>query len=291
MEHLITMTDSQLFNYNSQNVRTIFSDGEPWFVASDVAKILGYSATSAMTRRLEDEDKGVRVLHTLGGDQKMTVITQPGVYEAILGSKVDGARLFRRWITHTVVPAIHRDGYFNSAPATMDLSNPIFQRQIIEAAGAALLRADAAEQQLAIVAPKVEAYDALMEASGDFSVKAAAQLLNKTPGIKMGRDRLFDWLRDNDWIDQKNQPYQLRMDQDLLDLKLSDFVIQCRDGSTKLAPPQVRVTLKGVNRIRKELIKAQSNTLPLKITTGTPKKSTSVVTRHHGRQTLSPSNY
>jgi prophage antirepressor-like protein len=55
------------FNFDAHTVRSTSIDGEPWFVAADVAAALGYSATASATRTLDDEDKGVQTVHTLGG--------------------------------------------------------------------------------------------------------------------------------------------------------------------------------------------------------------------------------
>ena len=84
--------------------------GEPLFVASDVAKILGYRMASDMTRRLDPDEKGTRSVRTLGGTQDLTVINEPGLYTAILGSKVEGAREFKRWVTSEVLPSIRKHG-------------------------------------------------------------------------------------------------------------------------------------------------------------------------------------
>ena len=65
----------QSFSFEGWTVRVEMIDGEPWFVAQDVASILEYSATSAMTRRLDPEDKGVRDLHTHGGVQQFPIIS------------------------------------------------------------------------------------------------------------------------------------------------------------------------------------------------------------------------
>ena len=85
-------------------------DGEPMFVAGDVAKILGYGDATHMTRRLEDDEKGLRPVETPGGTQMANVITEPGLYSAILGSRVPEAKAFKRWVTHEVLPALRRDG-------------------------------------------------------------------------------------------------------------------------------------------------------------------------------------
>ena len=62
-------------------------DGEPWFVASDVAKALGYRDAANMARRLDDDEKGTRSMSTPGGMQQMTVVSEPGLYSAVLGSR------------------------------------------------------------------------------------------------------------------------------------------------------------------------------------------------------------
>ena len=62
--------------------------GEPWFVAADVAKILGYRSAPDMTRRLDEDEKGYAEVRTPGGPQQMAVITEAGLYSAIFGSQV-----------------------------------------------------------------------------------------------------------------------------------------------------------------------------------------------------------
>lgn len=114
-----------LFNFGAMPVRVITDDsGELWFVGSDVATILEYSATSAMNRRLDEDDKGVRELHTPGGAQQMTVISEPGFYTAIIGSQSAKAAPVKRWLTHEVLPSIRRTGGYGvqqaQAPSASD---------------------------------------------------------------------------------------------------------------------------------------------------------------------------
>lgn len=100
------------FDYSGHSIRTVTIDDQPWFVGGDVARVLGYSATSAMLRRLDDDDKGVRELHTPGGQQSLSIISESGMYAAILSSQVDGAKTFKRWLTHDVLPAIRKTGSY-----------------------------------------------------------------------------------------------------------------------------------------------------------------------------------
>lgn len=110
----------QPFDFRGHEVRVIQGDdGEPRWVAADVAKVLGYSATAAMTRSLDDDEKGVQILHTPGGEQELATITESGLYSVILRSRVPAARDFKRWVTGEVLPQIRKTGSY-SAPLSDD---------------------------------------------------------------------------------------------------------------------------------------------------------------------------
>jgi anti-repressor protein len=98
--------------YNDNPLRVINRDGEPWFVAKDVADILGYGLTTDMTRRLDDDEKGMQITHTPGGKQEMIIINEPGLYAAIMGSQKPEAKDFKRWVTHDVLPSIRKTGSY-----------------------------------------------------------------------------------------------------------------------------------------------------------------------------------
>lgn len=101
------------FEFNGISVRSVLDEhGEPWFVASDVARVLGYSETSAMTRTLDDDEKGLRNLHTPGGEQSLVVISESGLYSAILRSRVPKAKEFKRWVTSVLLPTLRKTGTF-----------------------------------------------------------------------------------------------------------------------------------------------------------------------------------
>lgn len=96
------------FHFNDLEIRTIDQNGQIWFVASDVAQALNYVGTPQMTRWLDDDEKGMHNLHTLGGNQSVTIISESGLYHALLKSRKPEARAFRRWVTQEVLPAIRR---------------------------------------------------------------------------------------------------------------------------------------------------------------------------------------
>lgn len=103
------MTDIVAFsNEKFGQVRTVMQDGEPWFVAADVCKAL--EVDRSQIRRLDDDEKGVRSIHTPGGDQEFTMVNEPGLYSLVLGSRKKEAKDFKRWITHEVIPTIRKTG-------------------------------------------------------------------------------------------------------------------------------------------------------------------------------------
>lgn len=102
-------------NADFNGVRVIELDGNAWFAAKDVAEILGYSDTQVMTRRLDDDEKGMQKLHTLGGEQELSIINESGLYNAIFGSQKPEAKAFRKWVTSKVLPSIRKTGGYASS--------------------------------------------------------------------------------------------------------------------------------------------------------------------------------
>jgi prophage antirepressor-like protein len=101
------------FAYKGYEVRTTMgSDGEPRFVGIDVCAVLGHPNSRQVLSRLEDDEKGVQTVDTLGGPQEVVVVTEPGLYSLILTSRRPEAAEFKRWITHDVIPAIRKTGSY-----------------------------------------------------------------------------------------------------------------------------------------------------------------------------------
>ena len=106
------MSNLQIFkNESFGEVRTLIIDNEPWFVGKDVAEVLGYNNTrDALSKRVDEEDKGVANCDSLGGKQEMTIINESGLYSLILSSKLPKAKEFKRWVTSEVLPSIRKNG-------------------------------------------------------------------------------------------------------------------------------------------------------------------------------------
>lgn len=167
------------FVYEGQSVRTITDEhGEPWFVISDVAALLEYRDGPNLTRRLDPDDLGTRSASTSAGSRNVTVCNEAGLYDAILGSRVEGARMIKRWVTHEVLPAIRRTGSYGIT-ATIPAKPPT-PRELLAQWTAAIDRAEAAERTVLELEPVVAAHDTLTNARGALLVREAAAVLAMT---------------------------------------------------------------------------------------------------------------
>lgn len=90
--------------------RVIDRNGDPWFVLQDVCRKLDIAQAASVARLLDDDEKDVLIMHTLGGDQSFTIISESGLYSLILRSRKENAKAFRRWVTAEVLPSIRKNG-------------------------------------------------------------------------------------------------------------------------------------------------------------------------------------
>ncbi len=113
-------------------VRTIKGENNtPWFVGNDVAKALGYkNFRDALSRHVDEEDKGVVKHDTLGGSQNLAIINESGLYSLVLSSKLPQAKAFKRWVTSEVLPAIRKDGGYIATKAD-DTPEEIMARALL----------------------------------------------------------------------------------------------------------------------------------------------------------------
>lgn len=206
-------------------IRAMRGDGgEPWFVASDIAKALGYRMASDMTRRLDEDERGTRSVRTPSGEQQMTVITEAGMYSAILGSKVEGARRFKRWVTHEVLPALRRDGAYVASDGTEDDST--LMARALRAADRALRERDARmaalEAENAEMRPKALFADSVAASDGTCLVGELAKMMTQA-GFPIGQNRLFKLLRDDGFLGKsgsnRNVPLQRYVEMGLFRIK------------------------------------------------------------------------
>lgn len=118
------------FSFGSTDLRAVTdARGEPWFIASDVAEILGYRDAANMTRMLDDDEADTHIVRIrsengVEQDREMTIISESGLYACILKSRRPEAGAFRKWVTAEVLPSIRKTGKYDAPAAAAKTEDP-----------------------------------------------------------------------------------------------------------------------------------------------------------------------
>ena len=193
------MNEIQIFN-NSQfgDIRAINQNGEPWFVAADVCRVLEHTNVTVALDRLDDDEKAKFNLGLRGGDTGC--VNEPGLYSLVLGSRKPEAKAFKRWITHEVIPTIRKHGMY-ATPQTLEqmLNDPDSMIKVLQTLKEERTARLQAEETNRLNAPKVLFADSVAQADTDILIGELAKLL-KQNGVETGQNRLYDRLRADGFI-------------------------------------------------------------------------------------------
>lgn len=236
------MTDIQIFkNEQFGEVRTIEKNGEPWFVAADVCKVLDLSNPTIAASRL-DEDERAKL--NLGRQGETTIVSEAGLYTLVLGSRKPEAKAFKRWITHEVIPTIRRHGaYATETTIESIIADPESGIKLLQALKAEQERRKEAEAIAEAQRPKALFADAVAASDNSILVGELAKILRQN-GVETGQNRLFRWMRDNGYIMRyTNVPTQYSMERGLMEVK--ERAINNPDGSVRITQT-IKVTGKGI---------------------------------------------
>lgn len=222
-------------------VRTLNIDGEPWFVAADVCKALELDKTA--TRRLDEDEKGLRSTQTLGGNQETLVINEPGLYTLVLGSRKPEAKVFKRWITHDVIPSIRKNGGYIAGQENMTAEELMAKALLVAKKTIEEKEAELSRKQVenAIMAPKADYFDELVERNTLTNFRETAKQL----GVKQKAFISFLMERKFIYRDKRGKllPYADKND-GLFEVK------ECFNDKTQWAGTQTLVTPKGRETFR-----------------------------------------
>ena len=240
------MNNIQVFtNKHFGQVRVVMRDGDPWFVAADVCRALDVGNISQAVSRLEEDEIHIILNDTNRGKRSMAVVSEPGLYALVLGSRKPEAQSFRRWITHEVLPAIRQEGAYMTPERLHEvLQDPdtliaLAQRlKLLQEKNRALV--DENETLL----PKADYFDRLVDHEVNLTLRETAKEL----GIK---ERSFiDYLIEHGYLyrDKKQHlmPYADHVDT-LFALK------ECVNERTGWGGTQTLVTPQGRDCFRKQL--------------------------------------
>lgn len=159
-------------------VRSILIDGDPWFVAADVCKALELEKTNRALSRLDDDEKGAHSVSTPGGRQRMSIISESGLYSLILGSRKPEARAFKRWITHEVIPSIRKHGaYMTDSLLDALEAHPEAVPEYPNRLRSENARNRELTRRLRLALPKAEYYDAFVDPADCTNIRTTAKEL------------------------------------------------------------------------------------------------------------------
>lgn len=218
------MEEIQVFqNAQFGQVRTTIRDGEPWFVAADVCRALELSNPTVSVGRLDDDE---RAKLNLGRQGEGTIVSEPGLYALVLGSRKPEAKAFKRWITHEVIPSIRKSGGYIAGQSTMSDADLMAKALLV-----AQRQIEQRDAQITEMQPKALFADAVSASKSSILIGELAKMLRQN-GVDIGQNRLFEYLRENGYLCKSgamyNCPTQRAMDMGLFEIK--ETAIQHADG-------------------------------------------------------------
>ncbi|MBP3970012.1 phage antirepressor [Bacillus sp. WL1] len=192
------MNQLQVFNNEEfGQVRTVVQGENVWFVAKDVAEVLGYNNTSkAIQMHVDEDEKADLPIWDGRQNRNQKVINESGLYSLILSSKLPSAKKFKKWVTSEVLPSIRKHGaYMTDQVLEQAVTNPDFAIGLLTKLKEEKEKLAAAQQQIVQQQPLVTFAEACMQSDKSLKVSEVAKLAAKH-GIKIGQRQLFAKLRE-----------------------------------------------------------------------------------------------
>lgn len=243
------MNEIKVFaNAEFGEVRTAEIDGKPYFAGADVAKALGYKDT---VNALKQHCRGVVKHHltdSLGRNQEASFITEGDLYRLIMKSKLPSAEKFESWVMDEVLPSIRENGGYIEGQENLSDEELLAKALMVAQKKIAERDKIISEKQEHInrMRPKEIFADAVSASQTSILIGALAKIISQN-GVQIGQNRLFTWMRDNDYLISRkgtdyNMPKQRAMDLGLFEIK--ERTINNPDGSVRITRT-VMVTGKG----------------------------------------------
>lgn len=221
MQNLLTQTFS---NGEFGDVRVLLDDkNEPWFVGTEVGRMLGYSnPQKALRDHIDDEDKLTERIVQSGQGRDMILINESGLYSLILGSKLESAKRFKRWITSEVLPTIRKHGmYVEPQKLTELLQRPESIIAVLETLQKEQEERIRLQNQIEADAPATKFGKQLQASNGTIGLRQMWKLL-KNHGCTIKHPAFFRSLREEGLIYQDStQPTAKAQEMGIMECKTS----------------------------------------------------------------------
>lgn len=257
------MNELQIFNSEEfGEIRTITKDDEPMFCLADVCKALELEQASRVKARLKTDGVTTsKVIDRLGREQEATFINEANLYKTIFQSRKESAERFTEWVTGEVLPSIRKNGGYIAGQETLS-DEELMAKALLVANNKIAERDKIIEQKQARIEqmkPKEIFADAVAISHTSILVGDLAKLICQN-GYQIGQKRLFDWLRENNFLikcgSSRNMPQQRFVEQGLFEIKESNLVNP--DGSVRITKT-TKVTGKGQVYFVNKFLKGAKN--------------------------------
>lgn len=219
------MSDLKIFENNAfGKVRVQVVNEVPMFCLADVCKALDLSQTNKVKERLSSNGwNTIPVIDSMGRKQDATFITESNLYKCVFQSRKPDAEKFQDWVCEDVLPSIRKHGaYMTGETLEKALTSPDFLIKLATNLKEEKEKRIAAEQKIVKDAPKVLFAEAVSTSQRSCLVSELAKIIQQN-GVKIGQNRLFEWMRNNGYLCSKgqyyNQPTQKSMNLGLFELK------------------------------------------------------------------------
>lgn len=243
------MNEIQIFNsVEFGTIRTIQIDNEPWFVVKDLTDKLGYSnGRDAVALHVDEEDKSNVGISDGSQNRNMTIVNESGLYSLILSSKLEGAKKFRRWITSEVIPQIRKTGGYKLPGTYAEALKNLLEQ--VEANERLVNENETFKAERELLLPKAEFFDAVTDSKQAIPIGDVAKILD----MGIGRNKLFEFMREEKILMPDNSPYQKYVDAGYFRIVEQKYE---KNGDTYINLKTL-VFQKGVDYIRKRLLKSK----------------------------------
>lgn len=239
-------------NFEGTRVRHVMTD-EPIWIGRDVCDVIGISKYRDALTQLDEDERVSVVVDTLGGPQRMTGVTEAGLWSLMLISRSPKVKTFKRWLTHDVLPSIRKTGQYGAANAVALPDRKTLARWVV----AAEERAELAEAHSAAIQPSADAWDRLVELGADYEVGDAAKILSRESTVTIGRNRLFAFMHEQEWIFRGRhntwKAYQDQVDLGRLKMRPGGEFWDAERQEYRAGDPTILITAKGLSELRKLL--------------------------------------
>lgn len=236
-------------SFEGQDVRHVFTD-QPLWIGRDVCEAVGISKHRDALAQLDADERASVVVDTLGGPQRMTAVTEAGIWSLMLISRSEKVQPFKRWLTHEVLPTIRKQGRYDPSVALPDRKT--MAQWVIDAE----TRAEAAESRVRELAPAASSWNELAEATGDYSVADAGKVLSRDPNINIKERALFAYMAGLEWVfkrDGRWKAMRAQLDTGRLAEKVARPYWHEGRGEMVAGEPTVRITPKGLQELHRRL--------------------------------------